>query len=134
MAADQEKPSSSFSDFFTSNAIFSRASEAVSNFQEYRKSLDLPNPGSVDFLSKEVERDVFLTNYSFTGLRADISRQLSVANPLFQVSHQFSMGSQLQPPYTFALLYGTPKVRYVPILLQVHSQSNSIARFSCKPI
>jgi mitochondrial import receptor subunit TOM40 len=117
MESGLEKPSSSPWEYFASNVVYVKIADAISAFQQKRKDLDLPNPGTIDNLSKEVERDVFLNNYSFTGLRADISRQLSVANPLFQVSHQFSMGSQMQPPYTFALLYGSPKVFFLSFLI-----------------
>lgn len=111
MEPPQEKGSTSVWDSFTSNAIFSRGAEAVEAFQEKRRELNLPPPGTFESLSKELDRDVLLTNYTFTGLRAEIAKQLSVANPLFQVSHSFSMGSQVMPPYAFAALYGTPKVR-----------------------
>jgi mitochondrial import receptor subunit TOM40 len=107
------KPSSSLG-FLTSNAIFAQASSVFSTLQEKREALGLPNPGTVDNLSKEVERDVFLNNFSFTGLRADITKTFSGISPLFQVSHQLSMGSQAQPPYTFAALYGSPRVCAAP--------------------
>jgi mitochondrial import receptor subunit TOM40 len=47
---------------------------------------------------------------SFSGLRADLTKAFGVA-PLFQISHALSMGSQAQAPYTYAALYGSPKVR-----------------------
>jgi mitochondrial import receptor subunit TOM40 len=106
----QEKPNSSPLGYLTSNAIFAQASSVLSSWQQKREALGLPNPGTVDNLSKEVERDVFLNNYSFTGLRADITKTFSGGSPLFQVSHQLSMGSQAQPPYTFAALYGSSRV------------------------
>lgn len=108
----EEKRSTSAWDSFTSNAIFSRAAEVVDAFQQKRKELNLPAPGTFESLSKELDRDVLLTNYTFTGLRAEIAKQLSLASPLFQVSHSFSMGSQVMPPYAFAALYGTPKVPF----------------------
>lgn len=88
----------------------------MSAFQQKREELALPNPGTVDNLFKEVERDVLLNNYTITGLRADLTRVVSAMNPIFQVSHAFSMGSQSLPPYQFGVLYGSPRVR-LPMLL-----------------
>jgi mitochondrial import receptor subunit TOM40 len=104
-----EKSSSPWS-FITSNAIVQSASDALASLQARREALGLPCPGTVDRVAKEVESDVLLNNYSFTGLRADITKTFSGGSPLFQVSHQLSMGSQQQPPYTFAVIYGTNKV------------------------
>lgn len=69
----------------------------------------MSNPGTVENIAREVQRDVFLNNYTFSGLRADLTKPFSMA-PLFQVSHAFSMGSQGLPPYTFAALFGTNKI------------------------
>jgi mitochondrial import receptor subunit TOM40 len=113
-----EKPESvsspSFWSTLSSNVFVSRASSLVSAFQQKREELALPNPSGADNLFKEVERDVLLNNYAFTGLRADLTRALSAMNPLFQVSHAFTMGSQTQPPYQFAVMYGSPLVRFPP--------------------
>ena len=84
--------------------------------QERRRALGLSNPGTVDNIAREVQKDVFLQNSMFTGLRADITKAFSMS-PLFQVSHAFAMGSQNLPPYTFAALYGTPKVSNLPLIL-----------------
>jgi len=62
----------------------------------------------VENVSKEVLKDVFLTNYTFTGMRADLMKNFSM-NPVFQLSHSFSMGSQGLPPYNFTAVYGTNK-------------------------
>ena len=80
-----------------------------SGYSDKRKSLGLSTPGSVENLSKEVQRDVFLNNSMFTGLRADITQPFSVT-PLFQTSWSFAMGSQNLPPWTFVSLFGTPRV------------------------
>jgi mitochondrial import receptor subunit TOM40 len=109
----EENSSSSSWGFLSSNVIVQRATEALSTLQEKRKALGLSNPGTIDKLAKEVENDVLLNNYSFTGLRADITKTISGGSPFFQVSHQFSTGSQMQMPYNFALLYGTPKVCHI---------------------
>ncbi|MCJ1367721.1 translocase of outer mitochondrial membrane [Acarospora aff. strigata] len=95
--------------FLDENVVVAALRDTYLAFSKRREALGLPNPGTVDNVAREVQKDVFLTNYMFTGLRADLTKAFSVA-PLFQVSHAFSMGSQGLPPYTFAALYGTPKV------------------------
>lgn len=95
--------------FLKNNAITNALLDSYQTFSVRREALGLSNPGTVDSIAKEVQRDVFLTNYTFTGLRADLTKAFSVA-PLFQVSHAFAMGSQGLPPYTFGALYGTGKV------------------------
>ena len=95
--------------FLKENTIVAALRDTYSSFLDQRAALGLPNPGTVDNIAREVQKDVFLTNYMFTGLRADLTRALS-ASPLFQVSHAFSMGSQSLPPYTFAALFGNEKV------------------------
>ncbi|CRK39834.1 hypothetical protein BN1723_015577 [Verticillium longisporum] len=94
--------------FLTTNPVADAVSDAVNSFSSRRAKLGLSNPGTVESLSKEVTRDVFLNNYMFTGLRADVTKAFSIS-PLFQVSHAFAMGERLNP-YTFAGLYGTSKV------------------------
>lgn len=105
-----EKPQSSALDLFTNNAVFARLGDVYTAFSERREALGLPNPGSVDNIASEVQRGVFLNNLTFTGLRAELTKAFSVS-PLFQVSHALSMGSQGLAPYTFAALYGSPRVR-----------------------
>lgn len=91
-----------------SNPLANAIGDAVNSFSERRAKLGLSNPGTVESLAKEVQRDVFLNNYMFTGIRADLTKIFSMA-PLFQVSHQFAMGERINP-YTFAAMYGTGKV------------------------
>lgn len=86
-----------------------RLQDIYNAFHERREALGLSNPGTVENIAKEVQRDVFLNNLSFSGLRAELTKAFSAA-PLFQVSHSLSMGSQLQPPYAYTALYGSPKV------------------------
>ncbi|KAL8873929.1 MAG: hypothetical protein Q9174_000676 [Haloplaca sp. 1 TL-2023] len=74
-----------------------------------RDALGLPNPGSFDNISREFSRDVSLSNFMFTGLRAEWSKPFS-NSPIFHLSHQLSMGAQAISPYTFSALYGTSKV------------------------
>lgn len=95
--------------FFTNNALSVALADTYGSFAEKRAALGLSNPGTVENVAREVQRDVLLTNYTFSGLRADLTKAFSMS-PLFQVSHGFSMGSQGLPPYSFAGLYGTSKV------------------------
>ncbi|TVY26128.1 Mitochondrial import receptor subunit [Lachnellula hyalina] len=95
--------------FLYNNAVAAALSDTYTSFSERRAALGLSNPGSVDKIAKEVQRDVFLTNSMFSGLRADLTKAFSV-NPYFNVSHAFASGSQALAPYTFAALYGTSKV------------------------
>jgi mitochondrial import receptor subunit TOM40 len=96
--------------FLWNNSVSAALADSYTSFQDRRGALGLSNPGTVENIAREVQRDVFLNNYSFSGLRADLTKAFSIA-PLFQVSHAFSMGSQGLPPYTFAGLFGTNKVR-----------------------
>jgi mitochondrial import receptor subunit TOM40 len=104
-----EEKSSSALGFFSDNAVFSALTDTYASFAERREALGLSNPGTVENIAREVQKDVFLNNYTFSGLRADLTRAFSVA-PLFQMSHGFAMGAQGLPPYTFAALFGTPQV------------------------
>lgn len=101
--------SSTAVDAVTSNALVATITDTYNNFQARREALGLSNPGTVENVAKEVQRDVFLTNMMFTGLRADLTKAFSVS-PLFQVSHAFAQGSQQIPPYAFLALFGTSKV------------------------
>ncbi|KAI0362350.1 hypothetical protein OH77DRAFT_1584773 [Trametes cingulata] len=78
-------------------------------FAAWRKSLDLPNPGTVENLSKEAKQTL-LNNYAFDGARADLSKSLSM-NPMFQVTHSFHLGSQTTPPtYHFGAMFANDKL------------------------
>lgn len=99
-------------EFLYSNPVATALSETYGSFSERRAALGLSNPGTVENIAREVQRDVLLNNYTFSGLRADLTKAFSIA-PLFQVSHAFSMGSQGLPPYTFAALFGTNKVSFI---------------------
>jgi mitochondrial import receptor subunit TOM40 len=51
-----------------------------------------------------------LSNYIFDGARADLTKSLS-ANPLFQVTHSFALGSQTLPSsYNFGAIFANQKV------------------------
>jgi hypothetical protein len=109
----------------------------INRFSRWREQLDLPNPGTVENLQKEVKSTssqrslhcllpprltsscrlaTHLTNFIFDGGRADLTKSLSV-NPLFQVTHSFALGSQTAPPsYTFSPVFMNQNVhssRYV---------------------
>lgn len=95
------------------NALVSAIRNTYLSFIERRDALGLSNPGTFENINREVQRDVFLTNFMFTGLRAEWNKPIS-NNPIFQLSHQLSMGAQGMSPYTFSALYGSSKVRSVP--------------------
>ncbi|KAK0626630.1 eukaryotic porin/Tom40 [Immersiella caudata] len=94
--------------FLANNPVVSGLSDAYTAFQDRRAKLGLSNPGSVENVAREVQRDALASGVMFSGLRAEISKVFCL-NPLFQVSHQFAMGERLQP-YTFAAMYGSSKV------------------------
>ena len=98
--------------FLVNNSVTVALADTLTSFSERREALGLSNPGTVENIAREVQRDVFLNNYTFSGLRADLTKAFSIA-PLFQVSHAFSMGSQGLPPYTFAALFGTNRVCFL---------------------
>ncbi|CEJ80955.1 Putative Mitochondrial import receptor subunit TOM40 [[Torrubiella] hemipterigena] len=91
-----------------SNPLAAALGDALNSFSERRAKLGLSNPGTIETLAREVQRDVSLNNFMFTGIRADLTKVFSMA-PLFQVSHQFAMGERINP-YTFAAMYGTSSV------------------------
>lgn len=90
--------------FWSSNPIFSYLNDVYNNIHAHRQSLSLVNPGTIENLNKEVSRDVFLSQYFFTGLRADLNKAFSL-NPAFQTSHTFSLGSANLPNYAFSALF-----------------------------
>ncbi|KIJ57686.1 hypothetical protein HYDPIDRAFT_163894, partial [Hydnomerulius pinastri MD-312] len=108
----QNDPSPSFSPPPQKSSYMSAISPLTSvlgRFSEWRKSLDLPNPGTVENLQKEVKL-THLTNFMFDGARADLTKGLSV-NPAFQISHSFTLGSQVAAPsYNFGAVFATNNV------------------------
>ncbi|KAF2859989.1 translocase of outer mitochondrial membrane complex, subunit TOM41 [Piedraia hortae CBS 480.64] len=92
-----------------SNSSFDVVSDLYHSFHQRRAALGLRNPGSFENIAAETQRSVFLTNQMFSGLRAELNKSLSL-NPLFQISHAFSTGSQILSPYTFLAIYGTNKL------------------------
>lgn len=83
--------------------------EVSDSIARRRAAMGLKNPGTVENINKETSRDVFLNNYFFTGLRADLSKSFSM-NPAFQISHSFSCGSPSMPSYGLTALYATDEV------------------------
>lgn len=121
------------------NPVARSLSDAYQSFSERRAKLGLSNPGTVDGIAKEVQRDVFLTNYMHSGLRADLTKAFSIS-PLFQVSHQFAMGERLTP-YAFAALYGTNNVRAPHLVVGTPSTpprpaatDMPVSRYSCREV
>ncbi|OBZ69074.1 Mitochondrial import receptor subunit TOM40 [Grifola frondosa] len=95
-------------------------------FATWRKALDLPCPGTVENLQKEVKA-THLTNFFFDGGRADLSKNLSM-NPAFQVSHSFTLGSQTAAPsYNFGAVFADNN-----LLMQggIDHEGNLNARFN----
>lgn len=92
--------------YYSANPVFSYLNDVYTTIKEHRQSLGLINPGTIENLSKEVSRDVFLSQYFFTGLRADLNKAFSMS-PAFQTSHTFSVGSSVLPSYAFSALYAT---------------------------
>ncbi|CAK5277691.1 unnamed protein product [Mycena citricolor] len=99
-------PSLTYSPFSTA---LSPISNAYDRFAQWRTDLGLPHPGTVENLQKEI-KSTHLTNFMFDGARADLTKSLSM-NPLFQVTHSFSLGSQTAPPsYNFGAIFGSSKL------------------------
>lgn len=96
--------------FLTNNAVTGALKDAYDAFSERRDALGLSNPGTVDNVSREVQKDVLLSGMMFSGLRADLTKVFTM-NPIFRVSHAFTMGSGgNMPPYAFSSMFGTNDV------------------------
>lgn len=79
--------------------------EAAARLHSARRHLDLPNPGSIENLQREVKA-THLANHFFDGARADLTKVFSVS-PVFQVTHAFSMPTAPNPPsYNFGAVLG----------------------------
>jgi mitochondrial import receptor subunit TOM40 len=96
--------------FLTDNAIAATLADSYGSFSERRKALNLANPGTVDNIAREIQKDVLCTNFMFQGLRADFQKVFSLA-PLFRIQHGFQMGPNVPSPYNLMALYGTTNVR-----------------------
>ncbi|BFZ55112.1 translocase of outer mitochondrial membrane [Savitreella phatthalungensis] len=80
------------------------------HLQELRRSLKLPYPGTVEHISKEVQMDVQLSRLMFSGIRADITKVGSISPSVFHLTHSFSAGSQVLPPYSLSAAFATNRV------------------------
>ena len=109
MALIEEQGSPGRLSFLTDNAVAATISDTYNNLSEKRKAMGLENPGTVDTIASEVQRQVLLSNYMFSGLRCDLQKIFSL-QPLFRLQHGFAMGSQALPPWQLMALYGTPWV------------------------
>lgn len=113
--AVEEKPSySNALSFLVDNALALAITDTYSNLSEKRKLLGLENPGTVDGIAREVQKDVLLSNFMFSGLRCDLQKVFSIA-PLFRLQHGFAMGSQALPPWQLMALYGTSNVCHLSV-------------------
>lgn len=95
--------------FWSSNPISKFIIDTYDTLHHKRSLLNLANPGTVENLNKEVARDVFLQQYFFTGLRADLNKAF-ILNPAFQTSHTFTIGSTNLPSYAFSTLFANDKL------------------------
>lgn len=99
--------------FMTDNALAIAINDTWSALSEKRRALGLENPGTVDNIAREVQKDVLLTNSMFSGLRCDLQKVFSLS-PLFRLQHGFAMGSQALPPWQLLALYGNSRVCVSP--------------------
>ncbi|ORY28282.1 eukaryotic porin/Tom40 [Naematelia encephala] len=73
-------------------------------FHGWKESMGLVQPGTVENVSKEVS-NVHLANWFFDGARADVAKVVS-ANPAFQLTHSFALGSSSKPSsYNFGAIF-----------------------------
>ena len=81
---------------------------ALASLQATREKLNLPNPGTIEHMTREV-KSTHLTQLIFDGARADLTKALSI-NPIFQVTHALSAGQSEAPPsYNFGAVYGSSR-------------------------
>lgn len=85
--------------------FFTPLVNAAGRLHAKRKHLDLPNPGTIENLQREIKA-THLANHFFDGARADLTKVFSVS-PVFQVTHAFSMPNAPNPPsYNFGAVLG----------------------------
>ena len=119
----EDKSTSSPLSFLTDNVIAAAITDTYASLQERRKLLGLENPGTVDNIAREVQKDVLLTNFMFSGLRCDLQKIFSV-NPLFRLQHGFAMGSQALPPWQLMALYGNSSVLLPSLRVRSRREAN----------
>lgn len=125
-----DEPSSGALSFLTDNAIASVINDTYNNLSERRKLMGLTNPGTVESISLEVQGDVLLNNYMFSGLRCDLQKFFSIS-PMFRMQHGFAMGSNVLPPWQLLAMYGNSRVRmYTPSYTSIADPfSDAFARY-----
>ena len=102
---------SSLTGFFASlDPIMRPIANVCSTMREIRRSLALPNLGTVEKMQNEVKM-VQTSNFQFEGARADLTKALSM-NPIFQVTHAFTLGGAGKNAYNFGAVYGDEKRFY----------------------
>lgn len=90
------------------NPLLSYVNKTFSTISKSREGLGLGNPGTAENVNREVARDVMLTPFFYSGLRADVSKSFSLV-PAFQVSHALSLGSPVLPSYMFAVAFANDR-------------------------
>lgn len=61
--------------------------------------------------STEKKKVTHLTNFTFDGVKADLSKSVSM-DPAFQVQHSFSLAKATEPPsYNFGAVFAKKDVR-----------------------
>ena len=85
-------------------------SDFLDRLREMRRSLNLPYPGTVEHISKEVQMDVQLTRQMFTGIRADVTKVGGITPSVFHITHSFAAGSQVLPPYSLSAAFATNRL------------------------
>ncbi|GAA5987356.1 hypothetical protein JCM5350_005638 [Sporobolomyces pararoseus] len=95
-------------------SFLSPLTNLIEKIDHARDRLALPEPGKFEDLGREVKL-THLSNYTFDGARADLSKTLSQV-PAFQVTHSFALGSNGGPmggispgTYNFGAVYATSK-------------------------
>ncbi|OCF45407.1 mitochondrial import receptor subunit TOM40 [Kwoniella heveanensis CBS 569] len=114
-ASGSEKPSgpTAFAPYLDTVAnIFHPVAGPVMNtygrFHGWKESMGLTQPGTVENLTRDVQQ-VHLANWTFDGARADVAKVVS-ANPAFQLTHSFSLGSTTRPPaYNFGAIFANAR-------------------------
>jgi hypothetical protein len=119
MAESEKTPSSSppssspstfsFASFNIPNLVPQFLRQYIDHLSDWQKRLGLESPGTLESIHKEVQKEVFLTHYAFSGMKADLGRGYSVS-PLFSVQHSFSAGSSQAAPWSFMSMYSTNTV------------------------
>ena len=106
-AAQPQVTSTLRSYFMTLDPLVRPFANVWAAMREGRRELNLPNLGTVEKLQNEVKA-VQTTNFQFEGARADLTKALNI-NPIFQVTHAFTLGAQGKNAYNFGAVLGDEK-------------------------